>query len=578
MSDKPTKTTAARSLIESAINAGGVLVDGLDFSPITDTQRTAIDLHKRGLNVFPIPRGSKKPYILKPLFYSRLHRCGQHCHIKHTRSFPTFKSLFERQNIAVMLGKTSGNLFTIDCDTQADFRGMAAELDRRELAYWAIESARGGAYLMRLAEGEAKNKRLAKWQHVELWGRMRYALMPPSLHPSGVFYQWATPEPYYNLPDQEAPPVVSVTALDWLGMELHKSGDKWQAPDLHGLPEWTANLSRNNRIILAQAIAGTIPEGQRNTELCKPAYDIAALINAQVIDYATGRELLEDAAESVGYPVKDARAMLRSGTRKEGLTRAREGAAIKPEANNQAQAFVTVHNWQGRTGHTDKAVFLACCNRAKVDAGAGTFRASCREIAEQANKTNKTVSKALHRLIAAELLEYAGKDGSGANRYRFGVLPRSYYTTPTCSYSVVVTRQQKTDKLPQTEAQKDVFGRLGAVSWAVYSWLLNHYASSHAEIAKGAGLNRGSVCRVLSRGKNTGALIRFGLVVFNSADHSYHAEQATEDRLERIAASLDVLGRSAKRVRTHQAEREERVNRLLWGAILKRESESHGGQ
>jgi len=113
----------------------------------------------------------------------------------------------------------------------------------------------------------------------------------------------------------------------------------------------------------------------------------------------------------------------------------------------------------------------------------------------------------------------------------------------------------------------DVFGRLGAVSWAVYSWLTDNYASSYKEIAEATGQNVASIRRVLSRGKNTGALIRHGLVIYNPADNTYHAEQATEDKLERIAAVLGVLGRSDKRERSHQAERGLRVNHLLYGAI-----------
>jgi len=420
---------------------------------------------------------------------------------------------------------------------------------------------------MRLAEGEAANKHLEGWQHVEIWGNKHYIILPPSVHPSGVIYQWETPEPYYNLPDYEKPPLVSVTALDWLGVDRATAGATWQAPELLGLPDWTVNLSRNNRRILSRAIDGSIPEGQRNTELVKPIYDIAAMIQGGAIDYRTGWEVIESAAEGLRYPVKAARSMLRSGLNKPGLTRSRDGAEIKPKPYEQALTFAAAHNWPARTGHTDKAVFLACCERAKVDAGQGSFRAASREIAQLANKTRKTASKALHRLTASDLLYRVISDPSGANRYRFGKTVRRYSTNPTCSYSGVLTNEQKTHNNPQTPAQMDVFGRLGAVSWAVYSWLTDNYASSYKEIAEATGQNVASIRRVLSRGKNTGALIRHGLVIYNPADNTYHAEQATEDKLERIAAVLGVLGRSDKRERSHQAERGLRVNHLLYGAI-----------
>ena len=308
MTDNKLPRTETESLLDIALDdLGGVeVLQGLDFSQLSDTQRTAVDLHKRGLNVFPIPRGHKEPYILRPLFYGRLHRCGHSCKIRHA---PNLESLFDMQNIAVMMGRTSENLFAIDCDTQADFRGMAAELDRRGLPYWAYTSRRGGSYLMRLAEGEAKNKTLKGWEHVEIWGSMHYVILPPSIHPSGELYRWKTSDPY-RLPIDEKPPLVSIQALDWLEVERATTGAKWEDTELLGLPAWTSTLSRNNRKILAQAIDGGLAEGVRNTTLRNPTYDIAAMIDAGLIDYATGLDLLEEAAAGCEYPIKSIRGML----------------------------------------------------------------------------------------------------------------------------------------------------------------------------------------------------------------------------------------------------------------------------
>ena len=113
--------------------------------PLTSIQSAASDLFDRGLNVFPIPRpgeirakaakttnnldpNNKRPYILKPLFSSRMHKCSDECREKHgvprSGCLPEnemFETLFLKANIAVMLGRTSGNLFAIDCDSQDSF-------------------------------------------------------------------------------------------------------------------------------------------------------------------------------------------------------------------------------------------------------------------------------------------------------------------------------------------------------------------------------------------------------------------------------------------------------------------------
>jgi hypothetical protein len=565
-----------RTLLEKALDLGGVEVArGLDFAPKASVQLTAINLHKRGLNVFPIPRGYKEPYLLRPLFFARLHRCGRECRIQHA---PSFESIFEYQNIAVMMGRTSENLFAIDCDTQADFRGMGAELDRRGLSYWATKSAKGGHYFMRLAEGEAANNAtLVGWKNVQIWGTRHFTVLPPSIHPSGVLYEWHTQDPY-RLPIEEKPPLVSIQALDWLGVERATSGKKWEAPELLGLPAWTVNLSRNNRRILASAINGAITEGQRNFELTKPAYDIASLIDAGELNYQDGINLLEEAAEGVDYPLKDIRSTLRSAMNKNGLESARKGGKTQIAEWQKALEFARDYDWQGRSRHTDKAVFLACCERARLDVGAGSFRASQRELARLSNKTRKTVSKALHRLLQDDLLALARTDNSGANRFSFGGVTRKYPTNPTCSYSGVATSHQKTVKLPQTPAEKDVFGRLGAVSWAVYNYLLDNFAFSYKEIAEATKLNRQSVQRVLSRGKNTGLLIAHGLVIYNPAENSYKAELVSNEKLERISANLyyyaggdykSVLGKSEKRERGYTAERELRINSLFAGRMAR---------
>ena len=78
--------------------------------------------------------------------------------------------------------------------------------------------------------------------------------------------------------------------------------------------------------------------------------------------------------------------------------------------------------WTGRTGETDKRVFLAFCQRARLD-GRVRFRASIREVAEIANITKTTALHSIHRLIIVGFVTYTGTDEkSRANLYSFGDL------------------------------------------------------------------------------------------------------------------------------------------------------------
>jgi len=564
------------------------------FAPLQTMQAAALDLYRRGLNVFPVPSAyewnwyaathpgnklGKPPYLYKPLFTARLHVCGPDCQRREKKSgipclpkAATFEVLFDRCNLAVMMGRTSGNLFAFDCETPYALKSLRTELDRRGIDYWAYTSHRGGAVIMRLAEGEAANlpKGKCPLPDTEIWGHMRFMVFPPSTHPSGDFYRWVTPEPYYKIPFGEPPPLVSVKDLTDLGVELHKSG-QWQEPDLYGLPEWTAKLSKNNRRILVTAWE----KGIRNTMLTGPVYDVAALIEDGEVYYHDGLELLEEAGRRCKPPYGENQIlqMLKSARRKPGLTKATEHhPSDHPRKNDpwqKALDWAQTWNWTGRTAQTDRAVFMACCERSRLD-NSDTFRASTREVAELANCTRKTAQKALLRLsgrvksTTPVILRLVSQDPkTGANCYRFTDFPDPENDHPICTPLITpcsnsgVLIEGRKNLIPQTNAEMDVFGRLGKVAWRVWVWLQKHPAPSKAAIARGIGAHASSVSYAVER------LRKHGLAIWNSAEGLWYGEPKSEAQLERLAAVLDVLGKADKRKRTHQRERERRVNLAL---------------
>lgn len=564
------------------MNFFDMLTEPLTVSPfqaLSEVQSTAFDLYRRGLNIFPVPCPkevrvwarltgedplSKPPYLAEPLFYARLHVCGFECEQRKKRTGhpclryeEQFMNLFVHANLAVMTGRTSGNLLSIDCDSQKAFETILAEFDRRNLPHWAYSSHRGGGLLVRLAEGEAANLQESSVPDVQVWGNRHYVILPPSIHGLGTVYQWVTPEPLYNLPEGQHVPEVSVKTLDWLGVMLARGkGRQWEEPELYGLPAWTVNLSRNNRRILVT----TFEKGARNVNLCKPTYDIAALINAGTIPYSEGEQVLIKAARLSNYPDGEIKAMLKSAVKKNPVP-ARKGGSCVPKAWQKAQAFAQSYDWRGILGRiaiTARATFEACIERARMDNNE-TFRATERELSEMANFGNhKRARRGLSLLVSIGLLERVGKGQGGSNLYAFGkpvIMAGGHNNDPTIP-PIVVNSGVKS--VPPDNAEKDVFFRLGQVAHRVWHHLCETPEPSLKAIARVTHQAETSVSDAVKK-----RLIPNRLVIHNPVDGLYYGETKSNLELGLLATNLGTLGRSEKRKRDHQSERERRLNQRM---------------
>ena len=557
------------------------------FQPLLTIQAAALDLYHRRLNVFPVPsvfewqyynelhpdpsgRYQKPPYLYKILLTTRLHVCGPECDERTRKSgraclaeSARFDALFYHANLAIMMGRTSGNLFAFECDTRQAFECIGQELCTAGFPFWAFTSHRGGSYVIRLAEGEAANNPNYT-EDIQIWGNGHYLVFPPSIHPTGTIYQWITPEPYYHLPFGEPPPLVTLAQVEALGVHLviEKGGD-WQDPDLYGLPEWGGSLSRKNR----QALAMGVKEPGRQNAIYRVCRDMAGC----EIPRETAERYILAMADKCNPPYSHREAIQRvDDAYKRNNTPARKGKAPGCQPWERAITWAALHAWKGRTAQTDRVVFLACCERARMQGGE-TFRASTREIAEIASCTRKTATGALRRLsgrvgtsnfctpVCLRLL--TRNDQSGANVYSFNMQSISTPLYSPCSYSGVDIEVQDR-ALPTTEAEQDLFGRLGKLAWRAWQHLQRKPEPSKAALSRALHANPSSIKYVLDR------LMTHGLVTFNGADDYYFGEAKTGAELEHIAAALHsdsrpVIGRSAKRKRTHERDRERRANVLL---------------
>src|SRR5207302_1977381 len=111
---------------------------------------------------------------------------------------------------AVLTGRHSNNLFVLDCDSPENFNRIRQALSDRNLNGWVRNSARGGQFWFRSVQGEVANIHCA---YMQVLGNRMYSVAPPSMHPSGMLYEWVQRE-------GELPPVVTIDQIDFLPTQL----------------------------------------------------------------------------------------------------------------------------------------------------------------------------------------------------------------------------------------------------------------------------------------------------------------------------------------------------------------------
>jgi hypothetical protein len=369
----------------------------------TPIQRHALDLYNLGFNVFPQPHGRKAGFPWRQLQYTRLHA---------THPIVGVEALFQGKcNIAVMCGRTSGNLFIIDCETQNALDYHVSQLRQRNIPLWIVETARGGHIYLQCSDGEVASIESGVLRDAEIRGSRGYVLAAGSIHPTGMIYRWQTR-------DGSTPPCVSARMIDWLTnsngkpIKLRLTGGKGKS-----LPAYSP-LSRATQEYLANG--DTIAEGSRNQRLFNAACDMAGNGHNQ----HSVENQLAPIAERSGLARHEVYATIRSAfSRDRKPARPQSQITRKPSSGvwKHALTFAQNQQWLGRTGTSDKLVFLALIERAKTASNDNdVFRASLRELSVLARTNINTTQKALKRLKEAKIIFYAGEDKtSQASLWRF---------------------------------------------------------------------------------------------------------------------------------------------------------------
>lgn len=369
---------------------------------LTEIQSTALVLYDLGLNVFPQPLGKKGGWPWKQLSYTRLDRNHPRYGIEHL-----FKT---RCNIAVMCGKTSSNLFIIDCESQEalDFHVSCAR--KRGIALWVVRTARGGHIYLRAKSGEVKNVESGILEETEIKGQNGYVLTAPSVHPNGAVYEWLHKE-------GTTIPEVSIDDINWLmdksGKPVYLETTATSKTITRKIKKRYPDLSRSTQDYIQNG--HNTPQGTRNNRLFSATCDFA------------GNNYPKEVAENLLTPIA-----LQSGldrheiktTIESAYSRERTPARPRNKLNHveweYALAYSQNNNWSGRKGNSKRALFLAFIKRAKESSREdNTFRASIRELSTISRLGTATIQRLLKGDMS-ELVEAKGTDEkSGANLWRF---------------------------------------------------------------------------------------------------------------------------------------------------------------
>lgn len=359
-----------------------ILADSYTYqkNKFSEIHQAAFELHDIGLNPFPLPFGKKGGYPWKKLQFTRLDRNDEQYGLL---------TLFSGYcNIGVMCGRTSRNLFVIDCESPAALEHHIAHMQARHIPLWVSETQRGGHIYLLCADGEVSNISPAIMRDAEIKGTKGYVLAPPSMHPSKKAYTWLYKE-------GTEPPTVSVSQIDWLQdtygnqltLEAHqpKPIDKLK---IHKKP--ISPLSRRTRQYIE--IGHTINEGSRNNELFSAACDMSG--NNYTL-HETFNTLYPPASTS-GLSTQEIQATIRSAY-SQPRTPAKPNQPHTRRYDWQwAVIFADHSKWNGRTATSQRAIFTALIHRAKASSNEdGLFRASIREIAILARTGTATVQRIL---------------------------------------------------------------------------------------------------------------------------------------------------------------------------------------
>ena len=139
---------------------------------------TAIEYSRIGLSVIPVGR-DKKPLVAWKEFQNR---------IASEDEINQWWAQWPQANVGIVTGAVS-DLIVLDCDNEAAFEEWRAKLQSAGIETATCKTGRGAHFYFQHPGDKVKNF-AAKQPGLDLRGDGGYVIAPPSIHASGVLYQW----------------------------------------------------------------------------------------------------------------------------------------------------------------------------------------------------------------------------------------------------------------------------------------------------------------------------------------------------------------------------------------------------
>jgi predicted transcriptional regulator len=522
---------------DGQMNEVGLLSDTTSFAANQKydiISAEALALYDLGLHVFPLPHGKKTPF-------------GSHRKLQTSRlDRGLLAEACTGCNLAVFAGRLSGGLCILDCDTASDFESILSAFEARGLWPWIRGGTGGGGqFWFRVDDGEAENAVLrpadapAVIFKVEVLGFDLYSVVPPSVHPdTGEVYEWAAR-------DTPEPPRIAMAMLDFLPLRrrTHQRRRTLRTEKLEALPLVA------DRVLIERDASDYDGDNSRA--------EYAACLSMIQAGYPDDHilHLFEH------HPPPHFRRAGQRNFSKYVLAKARAWAEEHPLDAGRANvptvpssayvAWAWRRPWPRRTGNTDRAVFLALCERLRMESGVMPVRSSIREVAELAGVSRDTAHRALGRLAEQGVICVHVEEDAA---YRYDLTVEVGQGLTATGAPVVARGQDSRTKSycpghgPPLEAH-DAWqpGALGKSALAVWGALRDSPGQATAQLVAGTGRGRSTVKRVLN------LLTLHGLVT--SKDRQHEAIDVTREVLDKIASLLRTAGTAARRKAQHSQER-----------------------
>ena len=242
-----------------------------------------------GWRVFPITPGAKQPPLI---------RAWQDAATCDPETVSAWWQQWPNANIAVACGVDSG-IFTLDVDDESGVVEIEQKHGALPELFPQVWTARAWQAVFAYPEGRTiRNSAGRLAAGLDTRGEGGYFIAPPSMHPTGVTYQWADDRTPLDIPPERMP----AWLLDLLDppKPAEPARGQWHGPSGAG----GAGGGENRRVLKAfraeLALVAAAANGRRNDQLNESAYALLRFVKSGDLPASLVRDALADAAAHAG--------------------------------------------------------------------------------------------------------------------------------------------------------------------------------------------------------------------------------------------------------------------------------------